>query len=149
MNSKPEVRSVRVNKKTNNYVSQNRRPDEPPGQRSDAPTKKPPKSDLASIVAEYLELSGCQKALEYFKQESERPRPSNDKATLLGFFDAGSRDLFFARIGKMVPSDIREGSEAFRKLEFYLHVYFFAVKRPVGDNAAAHQHFVAYLESRG
>ena len=28
-------------------------------------------------------------------------------------------------------------------------MYFFAVKRPSGDNTTAHQHFVAYLESRG
>ncbi len=97
------------------------------------------------IVAEYLEFSGCHKALEYFKQESERPRPSNDKASLLGYFDAGSRDLFFAKIAKVVPPDVRQGSEAFRKLEFYLHVYFFAVKRPPGDNSTAHQHFVTYL----
>lgn len=107
MNSKAEPRSVRTGKKTNNYVSQNRRPDEPLNQRNEVPVKKPQRNDLAAMVAEYLEFSGCSRALEYFKQEAERPKPSGDKATVLGYFDSGSRDLFFARLSKLVPPEVK------------------------------------------
>lgn len=83
-----------------------------------------------------------------FRAESQRPRPGPDKTAILGLFDAGSRDLFFGRLSKSLPASVRDNNDRFKKLEFYLHVYFFAVKRAGADSASL-QHFVGYLDTRG
>lgn len=147
MNSKQEPRSGRPLKKSNNYVSQNRKPDDPPPQ--NPPPKKPLNNGLAGLVAEYLDTTSCTKALEAFKAESQRPRPGFDKSALLGMFDSGTRDLFFTKLNKCVPAPVRDTNDHYKKLEFYLQVYFFAVKRTGSTDQASLQHFVNYLDTRG
>jgi hypothetical protein len=47
----------------------------------------------------------------------------------MNLFDSGARDMFFAKLNKNIPSDVRANNDSFKKLEFYLQVYFFAVKK--------------------
>jgi hypothetical protein len=65
-------------------------------------------------------------------------------------FDSGARDMFFTKLNKSLPVEVRDNSDSFKKLEFYLQVYFFAVKKQSQHNDhASVQYFVNYLETRG
>ncbi|BFZ23969.1 hypothetical protein BsWGS_27008 [Bradybaena similaris] len=124
--------------------------------------------ELNSIVREYLDFSGFDKAKAAFEDEcSDRKKPisktvhpsfGSEKLGLvqnqmLEFLNEGRGDLFFKLWNEYLPAQVKDEDSVSQKLEFYLQIYFaiYPVKYNQSqiEREEAVSKFKKFLENRG